>query len=64
MRADLNGDGTVDGLDLAILAKYFLESVPPAPARIEQNRPPDGAINALDLSVFAKVFLKNVAACP
>jgi hypothetical protein len=62
MRADLNGDGAVNALDLGILAKVFLQAVPPAPSRVDQNA--DLVINALDLFAMGKQFLKNVSACP
>lgn len=62
MRADLNGDGVVNGLDLAMLATVFTESVPPAGARIDQTA--DGTINGLDLADLATQFLKNVSSCP
>lgn len=62
MRADMNGDGEVNGLDLALLAKQFLQPAPPADARRDLNG--DGLLNALDLALLGKSFLKNVSACP
>lgn len=64
MRADINLDGTVNGLDLSQLAKYFTETVPPAPSRVDINHPTDNAINGLDLSVMAKWFTHAVSECP
>ena len=62
MRADVNGDATVNILDLIQVAGSFLETVPPAPARLDQNG--DGKINLLDLIPVANAFLENVSACP
>ncbi len=62
MRADINGDGAVNGLDLNMLAKYFTQTVPPAPSRVDQNM--DNQINGLDLNLFAKVFTQSVSQCP
>jgi hypothetical protein len=62
MRADLNGDGVVNGIDLAAFALDFTKSVPPANARTDQNG--DGVINGIDLALFATHFLQPVAACP
>jgi hypothetical protein len=64
MRADLNGDGVVNALDMSILGKKYLTTVPPTLARLEQNNPPDTSVDALDLSIHAKQFLKNVSGCP
>jgi len=64
MRADVNGDGVVNGLDLGTLALFFTQTVPPAPARIDQGRPPDGMINGIDLGAMTLVFTQNVSACP
>jgi hypothetical protein len=62
MRADINGDGAVNALDLATLAASFSQQVPPAPERVDQNA--DGLINALDLAEMATVFTQPVTACP
>ena len=62
MRADLNMDGTVNGLDLNMLTKRFLKTVPPAPARVDLNA--DNVINGLDLNVLGKRFLHSVQECP
>ncbi len=62
MRADINNDGAVNGLDLNQLAKYFTQTVPPAPARVDINNPPDKAINGLDLNVMAGKFTHTVIA--
>ncbi len=65
MRADVNGSGTVNILDLATVAGYYGYSVPPAPARYRQGPPPFGAqINILDLSKIAAQYQKRVSACP
>jgi hypothetical protein len=70
MRADVNGDGMVNALDLNIVGKKFLTTVPPTLARIEQNLNPatgaplDTSIDALDLNVAGKRFLQSVTACP
>lgn len=61
-RADVNGDGKVNIVDLASLAGYYNQNVPPAPARDDQNR--DGKINIIDLSMAASVYNQLVSACP
>lgn len=63
MRADMNEDGVVNGLDLGTLALNFTKNVPPAPARVDLSNPPDGVINGLDLGALALSFTKNVSAC-
>jgi hypothetical protein len=62
MRADINGSGSVNLLDLSALAQVFNQTVPPASARLDQNG--DGKINLLDISTVAKVFNASVASCP
>ncbi|MHB8516079.1 MAG: NHL domain-containing protein [Dehalococcoidia bacterium] len=62
MRADVNGDGSVNILDLAGIAVYYNQSIPPAPARLDQNG--DGTINILDLASVATVYNQSVSACP
>ena len=64
MRADINGSGVVDGLDLAVFAQSFTLTVPPAPARVDQSHPPDGKIDGIDLAAFAGVFSEHVDVCP
>ncbi len=64
MRGDLDGNGTVNGIDLATFAAQFLKSVPPAPARVDQINVQDHVVNGLDLAALAAVFLKNVSTCP
>ncbi|MHB8684766.1 MAG: hypothetical protein ACYC9X_10645, partial [Dehalococcoidia bacterium] len=65
MRADVNGDGAVNILDLAGAASRYGEAVPPAPTRYDQGPPPfDNVINILDLSKMAGVYGQSVAACP
>ncbi len=61
-RADVDGDGVVSILDLALVAGDFLQTVPPAPARYDQDG--DGVISILDLAQMAGVFLQPVSACP
>jgi len=62
MRADFDGNGTVNGLDLGVLALHFTQTVPPAPPGVDLNG--DGWISGLDVSVMARVFLANVSKCP
>jgi len=62
MRADINEDGTANGLDLGMLAVAFTKAVPPASPRIDQNR--DNKINGLDLGALALSFTKSVTLCP
>jgi hypothetical protein len=62
MRADVDGDGQVTIVDLAIVAQAFLAFVPPAPARYDQDR--DGQITIVDLGTIAQEFLQFVDACP
>ena len=50
MRADVDGDGQVSILDLAQVAGQFLETVPPAPARLDQGPPPRD--NTVDILVL------------
>jgi outer membrane protein assembly factor BamB len=62
MRADVDGDGAISILDLAKVAVYFTQSVPPAPERYKQDA--DSVISILDLTRMAKVFTQKVSACP
>ena len=62
MRADVDGDGAVSILDLTRVARYFIQSVPPAPERYNQDG--DSAISILDLTRMAQVFIQPVSACP
>jgi hypothetical protein len=62
MRSDVNGDGTVNLLDLAMVASGFGKPIPSAPERLDQNA--DDKINLLDLSIVASVFRQNIEACP
>jgi hypothetical protein len=62
MRADVDNDGAVSILDLAKVAVYFTQSVPPAPARYSQDA--DNKISILDLTKMAQVFTQHVTACP
>jgi hypothetical protein len=52
----------VNGLDLAILARWYQQTVPPAPAAVDING--DDLVNALDLAVMARWYLHNVSECP
>ncbi len=61
MRADLNGDGTVNIVDLAQLSAFFLETTPPAPARDDQNN--DGKLNIIDLTMEGSQFLHTIGTC-
>jgi hypothetical protein len=51
----------VNSLDLAILAQWFTQTVPPAPAAVDLNG--DAWVNGLDLAVMAQWFLHNVSEC-
>ncbi|MHB8514872.1 MAG: dockerin type I domain-containing protein [Dehalococcoidia bacterium] len=62
MRADVNGDGRVDILDLSTMAVHYSELTPPAPIRLDQNA--DGKINILDLALAASVYREPIALCP
>lgn len=64
MRADVNGDGTANILDLAAVAGRYHQSIPPAPQRYDQGPAFDNTINILDLSKMATVYNKKVTACP
>jgi hypothetical protein len=55
---DINGDGTVNGLDLGILASNWLQNVPPASANADING--DGTVNGLDLGIMAQYWLQSV----
>ena len=62
MWADVTGDGAVNGIDLVAFAQTYLQSVPPAPARVDLTG--DGVVNGLDLAAFAGVFTRSVSDCP
>jgi hypothetical protein len=62
MRADVNGSGSVSIGDLSLVAGYFGQSVPTAPARYDQNG--TNTISIGDLSLMASHFGQNVSACP
>jgi hypothetical protein len=49
-------------LDLAKVAAYFTQTVPPAPARYDQDG--DGKISILDLTTMVQFFGDSVSACP
>lgn len=62
MRADVDGDGSVSILDLARVARYFIQSIPPAPERYNQDN--GASISILDLAIMATVFIQPVSGCP
>ena len=53
---DINGDGVVNGLDLHLLALYWLETVPPAPANVDIGG--YGVIGGQDLHILAQHWLE------
>jgi hypothetical protein len=62
MRADVDHDGAVSILDLAKLAQYFTQAIPPAPTAYDQDG--DNKISILDLARMAQVFTQPVSTCP
>jgi hypothetical protein len=58
VRQDLNGNGTVDVLDIAIIAQIFANSAE-FDAAIDLNN--DGEISILDIASIATVFGQNVS---
>ena len=62
MRADVDGDGAVSILDLTLVAAHFLESIPPAPER--HNQDAGESVSVLDLTRIGNAFLQQVVACP
>jgi subtilase family serine protease/outer membrane protein assembly factor BamB len=54
---DINGDGVVNGKDLHILAQYWLETVPPAPANVDIGG--YGEIAGQDLHILAQNWLES-----
>jgi hypothetical protein len=52
---DINGDGAVNGKDLHLLAQYWLETVPPAPANVDIGG--YGVIGGRDLHILAQNWL-------
>jgi hypothetical protein len=55
---DINGDGVVNAKDLGILATYWLETVPPAPANVDIGG--YGIVNAKDLGILATYWLQSL----
>jgi hypothetical protein len=53
---DVNGDGFVNSLDVALIAAHWLQTVPPAPANADILS--DGIINSQDIAVIAANWLK------
>lgn len=49
-------------LDLAWVAQWFTQNVPPAPVRFDQDG--DHKISVLDLAKMAEWFTQPVSACP
>jgi hypothetical protein len=65
MRADVDGDGSVSIIDISMVGVYFIQGVPPAPARYDQGTPPrDNAISIIDISNMGLYFLQPVTNCP
>ena len=62
MRADVDDDESVSILDLTLVAGYFTDAIPPAPAR--HNQDGDLLISILDLTRMANVFTQPVTDCP
>ena len=62
MRADVDGDGKVTILDITREASYFGQTVPPAPARLNQDV--DVKITILDITQMAARFQQTVSSCP
>jgi Bacterial TSP3 repeat len=62
MRADVDGDGLVSILDLSRVARWFGDSVPPAPRRFTQAGAM--AISILDLARMATYWSQSVISCP
>jgi hypothetical protein len=54
---DINGDAIVNAKDLGILATYWLETVPPAPANVDIGG--YGIVNAKDLGIMATYWLQS-----
>jgi hypothetical protein len=53
---DINGDGSVNGKDLHLLAQYWLETVPPAPANVDIGS--YGVVGGQDLHILAQHWLE------
>jgi parallel beta-helix repeat protein len=53
---DINGDGSVNGKDLHLLAQYWLETVPPAPANVDIGG--YGVVGGQDLHILAQHWLE------
>ena len=62
MRADVDGDGVVSILDLADVALFFTDSIPPAPERYNQDA--GLSLSILDLADMGIVFTETIAPCP
>lgn len=62
MRADVGADGNVSILDISAVAAKFLQSIPPANPRLNQDS--DESITILDLSRMAAAYYQNISACP
>ena len=62
MREDVDGDGQVTIVDMALVAQQFLAFVPPASARLDQDA--DAQLTIVDLGLMAQDFLALVSVCP
>jgi hypothetical protein len=51
---DTNEDGKIDGVDIARVAKYFGQNIPPAPDSCDVNL--DGTIDGRDLAITCRHF--------
>ena len=62
MRADVNMDGKVTLGDLILVSGYYIQTIPPAPDRYNQNG--DAKITLADLILVSGVYNQFVTACP
>lgn len=64
MRGDVDYDGTITILDLSAIAAKYIQTVPPAPHRLDQGPAFDNSINILDLARLAADYTRTVGGCP